>query len=110
MASTVTGYHAHIYFDKDTLQQAIRLCEQARDEMGTTMGRVHQKPVGPHSQWSCLLTFPAERISQLLPWLILNRNGLTVFLHPETGNDLADHTDHVVWLGENKPLKIDQFL
>jgi DOPA 4,5-dioxygenase len=108
--TAIFGYHAHIYFDADSVIQATELCERARDEMGTTMGRIHQRPVGPHTQWSCLLTFPADRIAQLLPWLILNRKGLTVFLHPESGDNLADHTEHVVWLGESKPLKIVQFL
>ncbi|WP_286237849.1 DOPA 4,5-dioxygenase family protein [Neptuniibacter halophilus] len=108
--ANITGYHAHIYFDSTTLKQAEALCLRAKTEMGTTMGTVHQKPVGPHTEWSCLLTFPPEKIAEMLPWLILNRNGLTVFLHPETGDNLADHTEHVVWLGESKPLKTEMFL
>ena len=29
----------------------------------------------------------------IVPWLMLNRRGLTVFVHPETGDNLADHRD-----------------
>ena len=31
--------------------------------------------------------------------LALNRAGLVVFLHPETGDVLADHTEHAIWMG-----------
>lgn len=106
----VFGYHAHVYFDADTRDQAVELCQRAKNEMGTTMGRVHERPVGPHSGWSCLLTFPADRLGEILPWLTFNRKGLTVFVHPETGNDLADHTEYVIWLGNSKPLNVTQFL
>ena len=30
----------------------------------------------------------------LLPWLMLNRDGLTILLHRGTGNDYADHSEH----------------
>ncbi len=106
----ISGYHAHVYFDGDTLSQAVSLCEQARDLFSISMGRVHQRPVGPHSAWSCLLILAAEQLVDVLPWLTLNRDGLTVFVHPVTGDDLADHTKHVIWLGESKPLDISQFL
>jgi DOPA 4,5-dioxygenase len=42
-----------------------------------------------------------------VPWLALNRDGLTVFVHPETGNALADHSAHVIWLGDSQALKLD---
>ena len=44
----ITGYHAHVYFDADTVETARALCEAARDRFGVVMGRVHEKPVGPH--------------------------------------------------------------
>ena len=42
----------------------------------------------------------------MLPWLALNRGGLTVFAHPITGEDLADHRDRAVWLGSVRPLDL----
>src|SRR5215207_8429945 len=42
----------------------------------------------------------APQFARLLPWLMLNRDPLDVFVHPETGDDLADHRDHAMWLGE----------
>jgi aromatic ring-cleaving dioxygenase len=32
-------------------------------------------------------------------WLMLNRDGLSILLHPGTGDAYADHIDHAVWLG-----------
>ena len=48
------------------------------------------------------IAFPPALLSRLLPWLMLNRLGLTVLLHPVTGDDYADHTDHAAWLGESR--------
>ena len=42
-----------------------------------------------------------------LPWLMLNRDGLTVLLHPETGDDYTDHTAHACWFGAVLPLRVE---
>ena len=104
--SEITGYHAHVYFDAETIEAATRLCEVVRDRFGAEMGRVHQKPVGPHPAWSCQLAFSPDRFTELVPWLILNRGGLTVFLHPDTGEVMADHTEHAVWMGTMPALNL----
>ncbi len=104
------NYHAHVYFDAQTLEQARTLCEQAADLFGVAMGRVHQRPVGPHPRWSCQLTFDSQRFDQLIPWLDAHRDGLTVLVHPSTGDSLADHTTHASWLGDPVELDLSQFL
>ena len=106
----IKSYHAHVYFDATTIDQARALCEEAAQLfVGVTMGRVHERPVGPHPDWSCQLAFGPELIGQLLPWLALNRHGLVVFLHPNTGNDLLDHSDHAIWMGAVRPLDLTVF-
>lgn len=105
----IDAFHAHVYFDADTLDQARTLCEQARDTFGVEMGRVHEKPVGPHPDWSCQLAFGPEKFADVVPWLALNRNGLTVFVHPETGEALKDHTEHAMWMGAIRPLDVSVF-
>ena len=42
-----------------------------------------------------------------LPWLMLNRDGLSIVLHPGTGDAYADHIDHAIWLGIVLPLRMD---
>ena len=48
-------------------------------------------------------------IGKVLPWLALNRKGLVVFLHPLTGDELADHRDHAIWMGALRPLDLSIF-
>ena len=71
------------------------------------MGRLHVQPVGPHPTGSCQLTVPQAHFQDVMSWLALNRDGLTVFAHAETGDVMADHTRHVLWLGESQKLRID---
>lgn len=107
---SITGYHAHVYFDETSIEQARALCQQAAEQFSVKMGRVHQKNVGPHPEWSCQLAASPAQFSQLLPWLALNRGGLIVFTHPETGDDLADHRDHAIWLGTGLDLDFSIFV
>ena len=54
-----------------------------------------------------LFVLHAVAVVLMTAWLALNRDGLTVFTHAETGDVMADHTDHVVWLGESQPLRLE---
>jgi aromatic ring-cleaving dioxygenase len=105
----VQGYHAHVYFDARTVDQARALCEEATQRFGLKMGRVHERPVGPHPDWSCQLAFEHAQLADVMLWLALNRKGLVVFLHPLTGDDLADHTEHAIWMGAVRELDISIF-
>src|SRR3979490_2873388 len=105
----IKGYHAHVYFDASTIDQARALCERAASTFALQMGRVHERPVGPHPDWSCQLAFAPELIGAVLPWLAFNRNSLVVFLHPLTGDELADHRDHAIWMGAVRPLDLSIF-
>ena len=106
---TIKGYHAHIYYDASTLAQARALCERAAQTFALQMGRMHERPVGPHPDWSCQLAFGPQLVGEVLPWLALNRQGLVVFLHPDTGNDLKDHTDYAIWMGAMRELDLSGF-
>jgi DOPA 4,5-dioxygenase len=106
---TIHAYHAHLYFDASTVDQARALCEEAARRFPLKMGRVHERLVGPHPDWSCLLTIEVADIGAVLGWLALNRKGLVVFMHPETGDDLLDHTEHAIWMGAMRPLNLGMF-
>ena len=85
---------------------ADKLCEAAGKTFGVKVGRMHDNPVGPHPRGSCQLTIGKDQFADVVPWLVLNRKGLTVFTHAQTGNALQDHTDHVIWLGPSETLKL----
>jgi len=105
----IRGYHAHVYFDADSVEQARTLCSEAAAAFGVTMGRMHERPVGPHPRWSCQLGATNEQFARLLPWLALNRDGLVVFCHPDTGEHLEDHRDRAIWLGTGLDLDLSIF-
>ncbi|MEO1191416.1 MAG: DOPA 4,5-dioxygenase family protein [Pseudomonadota bacterium] len=111
MAEEITAqdFHAHVYFSQETMAQAEALCREAAERFGVTMGRMHTQPVGPHPAWSCQLAFPPEVFGEVIPWLAINRDGLTIFVHPNTGDELADHVRHAIWMGQLLPLNLAIF-
>ena len=103
------AYHAHVYFDKNTLEQATALCTEAGKAMAVPVGRVHTRNVGPHPHWSCQLSFDSGRFDMVIAWLDKHRNGLNILVHGVTGDNLADHTDHAAWLGKSSKLDLSPF-
>jgi aromatic ring-cleaving dioxygenase len=102
-------YHAHVYFDATTVAQARALVAAAGEQRGVQVGRVHEKEVGPHPRWSCQLAFGRAQFDVVIPWLDQHRDGLDVFVHGVSGDDLADHTTHAYWLGNSWPLRLAMF-
>ena len=108
---TITHYHAHISYDPHaTRERAARLREQVAAAFpAAILGRWHDAPVGPHPQSMYQIAFPRAMLASFVPWLMLNRAGLTVLLHPETGDDYVDHSDHAAWFGAVLPLRLEVF-
>lgn len=104
--NAIRDLHAHIYFDADQLERAQRLAEAAHARFGVPVGRLHTNPVGPHPRGSCQLTVQPEQFGEFAQWIALNRQGLTIFAHTSTGEDLADHTEHVIWFGPSETLDL----
>lgn len=103
---SIRGYHAHVYFDAATKAAAVALREEIGARFDVALGRVHERPIGPHPEWSYQVAFAPAQFGSLIPWLALNRRGLTVFVHPETGDEVPDHTDHALWLGTQAALDL----
>ena len=102
----IEDYHAHVYYDAASKETAARLRAGVEARFEVTMGRWHDKPVGPHPRWSYQIAFKPEVFATLLPWLALNRDGLVIFIHPNTGEDLTDHAERAIWLGEKVELDL----
>ncbi len=104
---SITGYHAHIYYpDPASRERAAVIREAVDSHFDVHLGRWRDQPVGPHPVPMYQVAFAPDQFDRLVPWLMLNRAGLVVFVHPETGDDLADHSDHAVWLGEKLTLDL----
>jgi DOPA 4,5-dioxygenase len=105
----IRDFHAHIYFDAEEAERARALGDAAHERFRVPVGHYHLRPVGPHPRGSCQLTVPTEQFGEIAQWLVLNRGDLTIFAHANTGDDLADHTRHVIWFGESEPLDLSIF-
>jgi aromatic ring-cleaving dioxygenase len=106
-AADITGFHAHVYFDAATREKASTLREGLAVRFAVDLGRWHEEPVGPHTQAMYQVAFTPEQFANIVPWMMLNREGLRVLVHPMTGDDVADHTVNPLWLGEPLPLDLD---
>jgi aromatic ring-cleaving dioxygenase len=107
--SVIAGYHAHVYYEPASTRDA---AARLRDGIAAAfpqalLGRWHDSPVGPHPIAMYQVAFAVADFARLVPWLMLNRGGLTVLVHPNTGDDYADHAHHALWLGTKLPLRLE---
>ncbi len=103
----ITGFHAHVYFDTASRDAALQVREGLGARFDVQLGRWHDKPIGPHPKAMYQVAFSLEQFGKLVPWLMLNREGLDILIHPETGDDVGDHADRSLWLGEKLELDIE---
>jgi DOPA 4,5-dioxygenase len=103
--SRIESYHAHVYFDGPAArEQAAVLRERIAERFRVQLGRWREQPAGPHPQPMYQVAFAAELFPQIVPWLMLNRLGLTIVVHPNTDRPRDDHLKHALWLGAVLPL------
>ena len=106
MELPITGWHAHVYYYPATTKD---VAARLRDGIAThfpaaVLGRWHDVKVGPHPVAMYQVAFAPELFPALVPFIALNRDGLTVLVHPETGRQKADHLKHALWMGAVLPL------
>jgi aromatic ring-cleaving dioxygenase len=104
----ISGYHAHLYYAPDTRPTAERLRTAIGENFpGVRIGSWHDEPVGPHPVSMYQVAFAVEEFPRLVPWLMLNREGLDILVHPLTDDSVADHARFASWLGTPLPLRIE---
>ena len=106
--SEITSYHAHIYFDPgEARTRGERLRALIGERFVARIGAWHDELVGPHLKGMYQVAFAVELFPRFVPWLMLNRMGLSVLVHPNTRRPHDDHLVNALWLGEKLPLKAD---
>jgi DOPA 4,5-dioxygenase len=103
--SRISSFHAHIYYDPPTTRRhAEWLRERVAERFVVRNGNWHDVPVGPHPSAMFQISFATDVFPQIVPWLMLNRRGLTILVHPNTDRPRDDHLVHALWMGSVLPL------
>ena len=101
----IHSYHAHIYYDPATTRdRAARLRGLIDERFAVQIGNWHDEAVGPHPVSMYQVVFAVEDFPRFVPWLMLQRDGLTVLVHPNTHRPRDDHMIYPLWLGAVLPL------
>lgn len=103
----IASFHAHVYYDTETRDVAARVREELGARFQVQLGRWRDEPVGPHPKSMYQVAFSPNQFAEVIPWLMLHREGLDVLVHPNTGDAVADHTLHSLWLGEKLQLNVE---
>jgi aromatic ring-cleaving dioxygenase len=101
------GYHAHVYYDQTTRPAAERLREAIIDKFAVKPGAFSDAPIGPHPISQFNVIFETEEFQKIVPWLMLNRDGLDVLVHPLTESSYDDHSKNALWLGTPVPMRLE---
>ena len=105
--SEIKGFHAHVCYDAATRPQAARLRQTIIDNFAVEPGGFSDEPIGPHPISQFNVIFKTEEFQNVVPWLMLNREGLDVLIHPLTESSYDDHSKNAMWLGTPVPMKLD---
>src|ERR1043165_7770343 len=100
------GYHIHIYFDERTKPTAERLRDELAARFPVQVGRI-AGIAGPHPVPQTAVIFKKEAFDQVVRWLMLNRAGLNILVHPLSDNQYDDHGANALWLGTPVALLMD---
>ncbi|HLH77841.1 MAG TPA: DOPA 4,5-dioxygenase family protein [Candidatus Binataceae bacterium] len=104
----IRGYHAHVYFNPDQVETAAKIRQLVAGAFPLArLGGWRPQPVGPHPKAMYLIEFKPDEFARIIPWLMLNRSGLTVMVHPFTDDGGQDHSANTLWLGEQFQLKTE---
>ena len=100
----VTGYHAHIYYDPKKTRDVAARVREGLASFNVQLGSWHDEAVGPHFDPMYQAAFAPEEFARVVPWLMLHREGLSVLVHPSTGDSYGDHMERSLWLGQRLQL------
>ena len=111
MPENLYGYHVHIYFDDTNKARATHVRDTLVERFKAQQpnGQKFVGIAGPHPIPQISAIFPkAAFTADVVPWLMFNRQGLDILIHPLTDDEVEDHTTHAVWIGKPVDLLMDK--
>lgn len=111
-------YDIHTYWNNNSAsdrQRAEQLRAKLQQEFATELAsgdiRLHKMwdgPIGPHPILMFEIDFKKPEVfMKVVPFYQLNHGKLSVLIHPRTGDDYKDHTEHAMWLGHKVQLDLE---
>src|SRR6266480_5687682 len=77
------GYHAHVYYNAETKATAAKLSATLLGKFKVEGGMLSDDPRGPHPISQFNVIFETPEFQQVVPWLMLNRDGLDDYVRSE---------------------------
>ncbi len=104
-------FHSHIYYSADSRPKAEKFYQKLREHFSGTlrMSAMHDLLMGPHPFWMFEADFKSENFMTVIQFLSEHRNGLSILIHPLSGNAVLDHTDYAMFLGQKENLNLSIF-
>lgn len=100
-------FQGHIYFTEKNYDRALAFqVEFKRSHPQLSISELIHLPTGPHPYGMFQVSFNSEIFLELISFMQKNRNGLSVLVHPVSGNQLMDYTEHAMFLGKKVELNI----
>ncbi|MCI5059461.1 MAG: DOPA 4,5-dioxygenase family protein [Alphaproteobacteria bacterium] len=103
ISDKIQEHHIHIYHEPET--DSKETAQQVADKLsalfkGYVIKTSSGEASGPHLKPNFLVHVQPEILGEVVSWLQFNHQGLSIAIHPKTGNGLTDHRDHSIWFGK----------
>ena len=101
-------FHAHIYFNAGSRDQAEALQKKAQHEISNwTLGisKLIDRAVGPHPVPMFEIDFFESHLGEIVSWLYSSRGELNILIHRDQTPETPEHTTNAIWIGI--PQKLD---
>ncbi|KAI5776299.1 DOPA-like domain-containing protein [Geopyxis carbonaria] len=105
------GFDIHIYYYQNNPAQskfAQELWQRIRYEFPELrIYKLWDRPIGPHTLAMFEVNvFTPLQFGAFVSWLVVNRGPLSALVHPNTGDDVRDHSQRATWLGREVPVDL----
>ena len=110
----VINYDIHIYFEPGQKSEttAYELAQRIIAFFPNAVEKhTPQKVgiVGPHLAHNYEVDLKPEAFGKVVAWLQRNSEGLSILIHPHTGDEAKDHLESSLWLGKQREFNPEFF-